>query len=51
MRRQSNGKIRRTESEWGAIIERYERSGLSAAAFCHREKVSRNMSSKWKAWL
>lgn len=51
MRRQSNGKIRRTESEWGAIIERYKKSGLSAAAFCRREKISKNTFSKWKARL
>jgi len=51
MRKQSNGKIRRTESEWEAIIERFEKSGLSAAAFCRREKISKNTFSKWKARL
>lgn len=49
MRKQSNGKIRRTESEWESIIERFEQSGLSAAAFCRREKISKNTFSKWKA--
>jgi hypothetical protein len=51
MRTQSNGKIRRTESEWEAILERFERSRLSATAFCRREKISKNTFSKWKARL
>jgi len=49
MRKQSNGKIRRTELEWETIIERFEQSGLSAAAFCRRERISKNTFSKWKA--
>jgi hypothetical protein len=49
MRKQSNGKVRRTKSEWEAIIEHYEKSGLSAAAYCRREEISKNTFSKWKA--
>lgn len=51
MRRQSNGKIRRTEAEWTKILEQHERSGLSAAAFCRRQKLSKNTFAKWKRAL
>ena len=51
MRTQSNGKIRRSEAEWREILERYERSGLSAVAFCRRAKLSTNTFAKWKRVL
>ena len=51
MRVQSNGKIRRTASEWSAILEAHEASGLSEAAFCRRKKISKNTFSKWKKRL
>jgi len=47
MRVQSNGKVRRTKEEWAKILARFEESGLSAAAFCRREKISKNTFSKW----
>jgi len=47
MRVQSNGKVRRSEDEWERILIRFEKSGLSAAAFCRREKISKNTFSKW----
>lgn len=51
MRRQSNGKIRRTEAEWTRILEQHEQSGLSAAAFCRKQKLSKNTFAKWKRAL
>jgi hypothetical protein len=45
---QSNGKVRRTSSEWDAIFEAYESSGLSESAFCRRRKISKSTFSKWK---
>jgi len=47
MRVQSNGKVRRTEEEWEQILARFKKSGLSAVAFCRREKISKNTFSKW----
>jgi len=51
MRTQSNGKIRRTEAEWTKILEQHERSGLTAAAFCRKHKLSKNTFAKWKRVL
>ena len=45
---QSNGKVRRTPSEWEAIFEAYEASGLSESAFCRGKKISKSTFSKWK---
>jgi hypothetical protein len=47
MRIQSNGKVRRSEEEWEEILACFEKSGLSAVAFCRREKISKNTFSKW----
>ena len=47
-RRQSNSRIRRTEAEWAKILEQYERSGLSAAAFRRKQKLSKTTFVKWK---
>jgi hypothetical protein len=41
MRELSDGRIRRTESEWRAIVSRFESSGLSEAGFCRKANVSR----------
>lgn len=45
---QSNGKVRRTSSEWEAIFEAYAASGLSESAFCRHKKISKSTFSKWK---
>ena len=46
MQMQSNGKVRRTASEWDAIFEEFESSGLSAAAFCRRKKLPKSTFTK-----
>ena len=51
MRVLSDGRVRRTESEWRSILARYERSGLSESAFCRKSKLSRSTFVKWKRRL
>ena len=48
MQVQSNGKVRRSKSEWTAIFEAYEASGLSEAAFCRRKKIPKSTFAKQK---
>ncbi len=47
----SDGRIRRTESEWRAVVGSFESSGLSEAAFCRKAKVSRRSFRIWRARL
>ncbi len=35
----ANGRVKWTPAEWGKIVEKFEASGLSRAAFCRREKI------------
>ncbi len=51
MRVLTDGRVRRTESEWRSILARYERSGLSESAFCREVKLSRSTFMKWKRRL
>ena len=51
MRRLSDGRLRRSQSEWEQIMERYRISGLSEAAFCKREKLSRSRFVVWRREL
>lgn len=51
MRVLADGRVRRTESEWRALLERQKRSGLSDSAFCRRAKLSRGSFVKWKQRL
>jgi len=48
MRVLSDGRVRRTEAEWRRLLQKYERSGLSAAAFCRREKITRSAFTQWR---
>jgi len=51
MRILADGRVRRTEAEWRAVMERFEKSGLSVLAFCRRSKLSRNSFIKWRRRL
>jgi len=51
MRVLADGRVRRTEAEWCALVERFEKSGLSVAAFCRRAKLPRNSFGKWRGRL
>jgi transposase-like protein len=39
---------RRTESEWRGIVERFERNGMPATAFCRRIGVSPRTLQFWR---
>jgi len=51
MRVLSDGRVRRSEAEWRAVMDRYEASGLSESAFCRRAKLPRSSFVKWKRQL
>jgi len=51
MRVLADGRVRRTEAEWRAVRERFEKSGLSMSAFCRRAKLSRSSFVKWQRRL
>ena len=51
MRVLADGRVRRTEAEWRAILERFEKSGLSVSAFCRRAKLPRNSFTQWRRRL
>ena len=44
----ADGRVRRTEAEWRAVMERFEKSGLSVSSFCRRAKLPRNSFTKWR---
>ena len=48
MRVQANGKVRRSRGEWRKILDRFERSDLSEAAFCRREGIAKGSFARWK---
>ncbi len=47
MKTTSNGKVRRSKSEWSELIAAYKSSGISQEAFCEREGVAKSSFSKW----
>lgn len=47
MRESTNGRVRRSLTEWRTICERFARSGLGAEEFCHREKLTISSFKKW----
>ncbi len=51
MRVLRDGRVRRTEAEWRAVQERFEKSGLSMSAFCRRSKLARGSFVKWRRRL
>lgn len=48
MRVLSDGRVRRTRSEWQAIMQAFEKSGLTVVEFCEREKISASVFAAWK---
>ena len=42
-------RIRRSAEQWQSLLEQYERSGLSQAAFCQQEGLAIATFSKWLA--
>jgi transposase-like protein len=51
MRVLADGRVKRTPGEWRKVVEEFERSGLSASAFCRQEKISRGAFTKWRQRL
>ncbi len=47
----TDGRVRRTLSEWEKIIKRYRKSSLPVAAFCEKEGISRSAFSTWSRRL
>ena len=48
MRVLADGRVRRTRSEWQAIMRDFGKSGLTVTAFCEREKISASVFAAWK---
>lgn len=51
MKKLSDGRIRRTESEWRALVEKFEAGDASESAFCRGKKLSRKSFREWRARL
>jgi transposase-like protein len=47
----SNGKVRRSKSEWQKIHELYGSSDLSQSEFCSRENISLTSFQNWRRKL
>lgn len=47
----SNGRVRRSASDWREIFSHFERSGLSIGAFCKRESLNRSSFHRWRSQL
>jgi hypothetical protein len=48
MRVLADGRVRRSAAEWRQVFERFEASGLSALAFCRRERIPRGTFLRWR---
>ena len=44
-------RVKRDRAEWAQLLERFERSGLSGAAFCQREGICKSSFARWKRLL
>lgn len=47
----SNGRVRRSEAEWQAIVARWKKSGQKPAAFCRREQIELASFLRWQRKL
>jgi len=51
MRVLSDGRIRRTQSEWRALVKKFEASDQSEVAFCRKAKLSGRSFREWRKRL
>ncbi len=47
----TNGRVRRTASEWQVLVKRYAEGGGSQAAFCRAEGISASTFALWQRKL
>ncbi len=47
----TNGRVRRTASEWQVLVKRYAEGGGSRAAFCRAEGISASTFALWQRKL
>jgi hypothetical protein len=47
----ADGRVRRSAAEWRRVFEKCEASGLSALAYCRREKIPRSTFTRWQQRL
>ena len=47
----SNGRVRRSESEWKEIVSRWKKSGQKPASFCRREQLQLSSFLRWQRKL
>jgi hypothetical protein len=43
--------VKRSQGEWGALLSRFARSGLSVEAFCRQELISAASFYRWRGLL
>ena len=43
-----SSRVRRRASEWRKLLSRFDRSGLSARAFCSRESINLATFQRWR---
>ena len=51
MQLQSNGKVRRTDSEWREILSRWKKSGLGPEEFCRKQEIRLSSFRRWQERL
>jgi len=49
--RAKKNRVQRSEADWKAILDRYDRSGQSRAAFCRREALPSSSFILWERKL
>lgn len=47
----SNGRVRRTAREWRKIFRQFDRSNLTATAFCERNAITLSSFRRWQKKL
>ena len=48
MRKQADGKVRRSREEWERIFDRFYSSTMTGTAYCRREKIAKSSFEKWR---
>ena len=51
MQLMSNGKVRRTDSEWREILSRWKKSGLEPEEFCRKQDLRISSFRRWQERL